>query len=185
MTGERAEHGYCPVCGTALVDGRGAGGQPGCPACGFIRYENPKVAAGVLVERDGRLLLVRRNHEPRMGEWSFPSGFVDAGEVVEEAAVREAWEETGLRVRLDRLLGVYSRRGEPVVFVAYAGYAPEGEPAPGPEAQDARFFDPDALPELAFGHDPAIVAAWRAGSGMMLPDGSAEGSADGPAEGDA
>lgn len=172
-----AEHGYCPRCGAALEASRGPTGQPGCPACGFIRYANPKVAAGVLVERNGQLLLVRRNHEPAYNAWSFPSGFVDAGEVVEAAAAREVQEEAGLAVRVERLLGVFSGYGSEVVFVAYTGSViGDDEPVPGPEAFEARFFAPDALPELAFPHDPAIVAAWRAGTGLAL-DGTGSGLA--------
>jgi 8-oxo-dGTP diphosphatase len=150
---------FCAACATRLE--RDTEGRPRCPACGFVWYPDPKVAVGVLAERDGRLLLVRRNHEPRMGEWAFPSGYVDAGEVIEEAAAREVREETGVEVRLDALLGVFSERGNPVIFVAYAGTITEGEPAPGPEASEVGLFDPDALPPLAFEHDPEVVTAWR------------------------
>jgi len=156
-------HAYCPVCGAALEADTGPGGRPACPQCGFVRYDNPKVATGVVAERDGLILLVRRNHEPMLGRWSFPSGFVDAGEVVSEAAVREAFEETGVEVRIERLLGVYSRRGDPVVFIAYAGAVGDGTPVAGPEAFEVGFFPPDALPDLAFPHDDEIVAAWRGG----------------------
>lgn len=153
---------YCPVCGTQLDPTRGPGGRAECPACGYVRYENPKVATGVVAQRDGRILLVRRNHEPMLGRWSFPSGFVDAGEVVAEAAAREAREETGVEVRIDALLGVYSTRGNPVVFIAYAGTIVSGDPTPGDEAFEVGLFAPDALPDLAFPHDPAIMAAWIA-----------------------
>jgi len=160
---------FCGRCATPLVRAAGPAGQPGCPACGFVLYANPKVAAGVVATRNGEILLVRRDHEPKMGEWSFPSGFVDAGEVVEEAAAREAWEETGVRVRPDRLLGVFSTPGDPVVFVAYAATCVAGEPTPRHEVQAAAFFAPDRLPPLAFPHDPAILAAWRSGAGAPLP----------------
>lgn len=158
-------HTFCPVCGGPLDMTRGPGGRPECPACGFVQYANPKVAAGVVAERDGRILLIRRNHEPMLGRWSFPSGFVDAGEVVEEAAAREAFEEAGVRVRIDDLLGVYSTAGNPVVFVAYAGTVIDGDPVAGDEAYEASLFALDALPELAFPHDPTILAAWRARTG--------------------
>jgi ADP-ribose pyrophosphatase YjhB (NUDIX family) len=128
-------------------------------------HRDPKLAAGVVVEHEGRVLLVRRNHEPMYGRWTFPSGFVDAGEVVEEAARREVREEAGVDVRIDRLLGVYSTAGEPVVFVAYAGSTIAGTPVAGEEALEVGLFAPDALPELAFEHDPAIIEAWRAGRG--------------------
>jgi ADP-ribose pyrophosphatase YjhB (NUDIX family) len=156
-----AGHAFCPACGAQLEAGSGPGGRPACPRCGFIRYDNPKVATGVVVERDGQILLVRRNHEPMLGRWSFPSGFVDAGEAVLEAAVREVREETGVEVRINRLLGVYSRPGETVVFIAYAGVIVDGTPAPGDEAFEVGLFPPDALPELAFPHDDDILAAWR------------------------
>jgi ADP-ribose pyrophosphatase YjhB (NUDIX family) len=160
-----AGHAFCPACGTHLEAGAGPGGRPACPRCGFVRYDDPKVATGVIAERDGQILLVRRNHEPMLGRWSFPSGFVDAGEAVSEAAVREVREETNVEVHIDRLLGVYSRPGETVVFIAYAGSIVDGTPAPGDEAFEVGLFSPDALPELAFPHDEDIVAAWRNADG--------------------
>ena len=125
-------------------------------------YNDPKVGVGVLAERRGKLLLVKRNHEPRFGEWSFPSGYVDAGEVVEEAAVRETKEETGLDVRIDTLLGAYSAPGERVIFLAYAARVSGGRIIVGEECQDVRFFAPDRLPPLAFPHDDEIVRTWQA-----------------------
>ncbi len=161
---------FCVRCGAALAPAEGRQ-PPRCLRCGHLAYPDPKVATGVLVEREGRLLLVRRNHEPAMGRWSFPSGYVDAGELVEAAAAREVEEETALRVRLTRLLGVYSSWGEQVVFVAYAGEAPEGEAVAGEEASEVRWFAPKELPELAFPHDPAIVEAWARGRGIALAGG--------------
>jgi ADP-ribose pyrophosphatase YjhB (NUDIX family) len=96
-----------------------------------------------------------------MGEWSFPSGYIDRGEVLEHGAVRETKEETGLDVALTHLLGAWSTRGERVVFIAYVARAKNGPIVIGPECQDVRFFDPDALPPLAFPHDPSVVRAWR------------------------
>ncbi len=157
---------FCCECGTALVPAD-ARQPPHCMRCGHTAYADPKVATGVLVERDGRLLLVRRNHEPAMGHWSFPSGYVDAGEVVEDAATREVQEETGLRVRLTRLIGVYSTADEQVIFIAYAGEAPEGKAVAGEEAYEVDWFPHDKLPQLAFPHDPEIVDAWRNGNKFL------------------
>jgi ADP-ribose pyrophosphatase YjhB (NUDIX family) len=126
-----------------------------------VRWDDPKVAAGVVVERDGRILLVRRDHEPMYGRWSFPSGFVDRGEVVEQAAAREVAEETGVTVRIERLLGVYSRAEHPVIFIAYAGTALSGEPRANHEVMEVGLFDPGHLPEPAFPHDTAIMEQWR------------------------
>ncbi|MEZ4504046.1 MAG: NUDIX hydrolase [Dehalococcoidia bacterium] len=153
---------FCPRCATRL-EAAGSATRPRCPACGFVHWLDPKVAAGVLASRDGRLLLVRRNHEPGMGLWSFPSGFVDRGEVVEDAAAREAFEEAGVRLEVDRLLGVFSEAGNPVVFVVFLAELGDQEPVAGEEALEVGLFAPDALPELAFEHDRPIIEAWRAG----------------------
>ena len=153
---------FCPQCGSPLRR-RTAFGRTRrvCPQCGYVYFNDPKVAVGVLAERRGRLLLVRRNHEPHLGEWSFPSGYVDAGEVLQEAAARETKEETGLDVRIDRLLGAWSSRGERVIFIAYAARVTGGRIEIGPECMEVRFFPPDALPPLAFPHDQTILRAGR------------------------
>ena len=132
-------------------------------ACGYAWYRDPKVAVGVVVEDDaGRILLVRRNHEPCMGQWAFPSGFVDAGEVLEDAATREVREEANVEARIEALLGAYSEADEPVIFIAYAGRMVSGTPAPGDEAIEVALFASADLPPLAFVHDDRVVAAWHA-----------------------
>jgi 8-oxo-dGTP diphosphatase len=157
---------YCPQCGAALAE-REAGDalRPACPACDFVLYLDPKVVVAVAVGHAGRVLLGRRAINPGRGLWSFPGGYVDRGEALEDAALRETREETGLAVRLTRLLGVYSAAGRPHVVVAYAG-APLGDPAalrPQPEeVLELAFFAPAETPPLAFPFDPAILAAWRA-----------------------
>jgi ADP-ribose pyrophosphatase YjhB (NUDIX family) len=154
---------FCPECGTRLQI-REAFGKPRsvCPHCSRVHFEDPKVAVGVVVEKDGGIVLGKRNHDPKIGCWSFPSGFVDAGEVVEEAAARECQEETGLEVSIDRLLGVYSTLGERVIFLAFAGTAIGGKLEAGEECMEVGVFSPDALPELAFPNDTAIMEAWTA-----------------------
>jgi 8-oxo-dGTP diphosphatase len=132
-----------------------------CPGCGTVHFDDPKVAVGVVADRDGAILMTRRNHEPKLGAWSFPSGYVDAYEQVEEAAVREAHEETGLDITIERLLGVYQEPGSRVIFLAYAASAGPGEPVAGEECFEVRFFPPHALPPPAFHHDQEIVRAWR------------------------
>lgn len=154
---------YCPRCAAALEE-RVVGEKlrPQCPNCGHVVFPDPKVAVAVVVGKEGKVLLTKRNHEPGMGLWSFPSGYMDAGEKAELAGVREVKEETNLDVRIDQLLGVYSEEGSPVVLIVYGGSPLGGEPAPGPEAEAVGFFDPTDLPELAFDHDAAIVQAWSA-----------------------
>jgi NADH pyrophosphatase NudC (nudix superfamily) len=91
---------YCPRCGAAL-ERRFAEGREReiCPACDFVFYRNPVPAVGVVVELDGRVVLVRRRYEPRAGYWALPAGFMELGESAEEAAIRECHEETGLLVQ--------------------------------------------------------------------------------------
>ena len=109
---------FCPRCSGRMIEREIAGRlRPVCPACGLIVYQNPRVVAGVIPVRDGKVALVRRAMNPRLGTWVFPGGYVDVGEAVDEAARRETWEETGLHVHLERLLGVYSCQGEDVVLI--------------------------------------------------------------------
>ncbi len=159
---------FCGQCGSP-VEERVAFGRirAVCPQCDLVHFEDPKVAVGVVVESGGQIVLERRAHDPNAGLWSFPSGFVEVGEVLEDAAVREVEEETGLRVRIDRLLGVYSTAGERVVFIAYAGSVEGGELAVGEECLEVAYFEPESLPDLAFPHDAAIISAWTS---ARLPD---------------
>jgi ADP-ribose pyrophosphatase YjhB (NUDIX family) len=133
-----------------------------CPACGFIAFQDPKVAAAVLVLLDGGLVLVRRGVEPARGRWAFPSGYVDRGEVVEDAAVREVIEETGLSVSITGLVGLYSDAGSPVILAVYMADVLGGRLAPGHDADEAATFPLDDLPPLPFPHDDQILRDWRA-----------------------
>lgn len=134
-----------------------------CTSCGFIFYQGPKLAVATVIVDDGKILLNKRDIEPRRGRWSFPSGYVDLGESVQEAAIRETREETGLTVRLNGLVGVYSHPGYPVVLVVYSGTIVGGEIAIGNEVQEIGLFDLDELPELAFEHDRDIIRDWLRG----------------------
>jgi ADP-ribose pyrophosphatase YjhB (NUDIX family) len=136
--------------------------RPTCPACGFIHYVDPKVAVAVVVGDADGVLLGLRGINPGKGLWSFPSGYVNRGEVLEEAAAREVLEEMQFEVRITRLIGVYSTAGDPVILVAYAGEHVAGEPHPdGHESLEVRTFPLDALPSMAFSHDPRILADWQ------------------------
>lgn len=154
---------YCPLCATALQLREEHGHRrPACPNCHFIHFADPKVAVGVLVsDQAGRLLYTKRAHQPAMGRWAFPSGFVDRGEEVRVAARRELREETGLEVELDALLGVYSREGDPVVFIVFAGHPCGGALEAGSEAFEVAFFAAEELPPPAFPFDAEILTAWR------------------------
>jgi ADP-ribose pyrophosphatase YjhB (NUDIX family) len=154
---------FCPTCAAPLQTREMEGKQrPVCPECGRVVYYDPKIAATSIIERDGKVLLVRRANQPGYGLWSMPGGYVDRGEVVEEAAVREVREETGLEVEIAVLLGLFSEAGHPVMVAAYVAHEVGGWLEPGPEALEARFFAPDNLPPLAFPRDQLILARWQA-----------------------
>jgi len=131
-----------------------------CPDCDFVYWQNPVAAAGVVVCQKGEVLLTRRKYDPRAGTWSIPGGYVEYGETVEETAIRELKEETGLEIHLKGILGVYSDRG-PVVRVIYTASAAGGVLAPNDDISEALFFDPLHLPEeLAFETDHMALRDW-------------------------
>jgi ADP-ribose pyrophosphatase YjhB (NUDIX family) len=150
------EYRFCPACGGALAKRSLKQGDPDrlvCEVCGFVFYLDPKVAVGTIITApDSRLVLVRRAIEPGYGLWVFPGGFVDRGEEVTSAAIREAREESGLEVRLDRLVNIYSYPDAAVVIIVYAATAIGGALCGDDECLEARLFSPDELPweELAF-----------------------------------
>jgi ADP-ribose pyrophosphatase YjhB (NUDIX family) len=158
----RGEIRFCPHCGSPIDwrDDTGAR-RPHCPQCHLTYFQDPKLAVAILIEHDGGLLLQRRAIDPGKGKWTFPSGYVDRGECVEDAAIRETLEETGLEVRLHGLLGLYSDTGNPVVLAVYAADVVGGRVVASDESDDIASFPVDDLPELAFPHDPEIVAVWH------------------------
>jgi len=155
---------FCPICAAPLeLRATGANQRPTCPQCGHVVYYDPKVAAICIVERKGEILMIRRALQPGIGLWSIPGGYVDRGEVVEEAAAREVREETGLRVEVERLVGLFSERGHPVIVAVFAARETGGALEAGPEAQEVAFFNPGTLPALAFPRDLEILDRWRNG----------------------
>jgi 8-oxo-dGTP diphosphatase len=159
---------FCPMCGGALEPRLLKASEPErlvCSRCGFVFYLDPKVAVGTLIRNaDNELALVRRAIEPGYGKWTFPGGYVDRGEPVREAAIREAKEEVGLNVRLDRLLNVYSYPRAPVIIV-YLATMIDGSVECDDEGLEARFFAADAIPwnELAFRSTHDALTEYLAG----------------------
>ncbi len=154
---------YCAYCGHELIERHLFGKvRPYCPVCDRAVFEDPKLAVAVVIAIGGRILLQRRDIDPGRGAWTFPSGYVDRGEVVEEAAAREVREEVNLPVRIDRLLGLYSAAGNPVVLAVYAATPLADEFTAGEEVSAVALFDPADLPPLAFPHDARIIADYLA-----------------------
>jgi 8-oxo-dGTP diphosphatase len=146
---------FCPRCGSALVERYIEIEQHTrkiCSNCSYIYYLNPKVVAGAIPRQNDLIWLVRRSIEPSSGCWTFPAGYVDLGESVPEAAIREAREETLLDIRLDSLLNVYSYANVGIVLVAYCATVVGGAAGPTPESEEVRAFRIEDIPwaSLAF-----------------------------------
>lgn len=150
------EYRFCPACGGPLAPRVLKPGDPSrlvCARCGFVFYLDPKVAVGTVIRaEDGRLVLVKRAIHPGYGLWVFPGGYVDRGEEITAAAIREAREESGLDVRLDGLINIYSYPRRPLIIVVYAATALGGELCGDDECLEARMFSRDEIPweRLAF-----------------------------------
>jgi ADP-ribose pyrophosphatase YjhB (NUDIX family) len=162
---------FCPLCGAVLAwesvppDQRE---HPVCRGCRFIFYLNPKVVACTIPERDGAILLTRRTINPSRGLWTFPGGYVDYGETVTDAAMRETWEETGLKVDLTGLVGVYTYPGAPVIIV-YGATVLSGELTPCSENDLLEWRTPAEIPwdALAFSSTREALRDWVAARGQM------------------
>lgn len=145
---------YCPVCGNPtirkFVHDRD---RPVCETCGHIHFQEPKVAAGVLVIRRAKVLLVRRSMEPKQGMWTLPAGFVDADEDPAKAAAREVLEETGLVIEIEGLLDVIYGKEHPKgasIVILYTAKVISGQLKAGDDVDAVEFFDPAHLPPIAF-----------------------------------
>ena len=141
---------YCPRCAAPAIVSFPR--SLACETCGYQAYYNPKpVACAIPREPDGRIWLLRRALDPGAGLWTFPGGFVDLGESVEDAARRETREELEIDVALGRLVGVYSRADDRVVLIVFAAAA-LGRPRTTEEATEVGVFAPSEIPwdALAF-----------------------------------
>ena len=146
---------FCPHCGGPLDRRKLKAHEPErlvCRDCSFIFYLDPKVVAGTVFTIDNRVALLRRGIEPAINRWVFPGGYVDRGESVQIAAVRETKEESHLDVKICSLLGVYSYADSANVIVVYTAEVVGGELKAGDESVEARTFDILEIPwdELAF-----------------------------------
>jgi 8-oxo-dGTP diphosphatase len=131
-----------------------------CPSCGSTvkSYINPIPTVDIIIEIEGKIVLIKRKNEPK--GWALPGGFVDYGECLEDAAIREAFEETSIRIAELKLLGCYSdpardqrQHNISTVYVAKGSGLPEA----GDDAVNAVLFQPDKLPQnLCFDHEQII-----------------------------
>jgi 8-oxo-dGTP diphosphatase len=140
---------FCPQCGGRLEKRQLKPQEPQrlvCTVCGFVFYLDPKLSVIAVIPLDEGVVLVRRAIEPGRGLWVLPGGFVDMGEVVEEAVVRETQEETLLTVRPLRLLNIYSYPNHRTIITAYITEYVSGELTAGDETLEARVFGLKEIP---------------------------------------
>ena len=150
---------YCQICGSELEDiTLRSKIQPYCPNCNTFSYLDPKVAIVVLIENSKNLLLVKRDIEPYIDHWSFPSGYVDRGENTKDAAIREIKEETCLDIKITQLQGVYSGKGSVVIIVYTAIALDINKGKAGEEVKEIKWFPVNNLPSLPFPYDDEIIA---------------------------
>lgn len=160
---------YCPYCGGRLGTRQIKTGDPErlvCRSCHQVLYLDPKVAVGTIIrDTSERIVLVQRAIEPGYGRWVFPGGYVDRGEPLETAALREAREECGLEIELDGLVNVYSYAGKTPVIIVYAATCRGGHLRVDEEGLDARWFDHAEIPwsSLAFASTEQALAEYVRG----------------------
>lgn len=148
---------YCPMCRSELnIRDENGTERPICSECGFVHYRNPAPAAGAVIFYAGRILLVKRAHEPYVGKWTIPAGFMEWGESPEITTVREILEETNLEIELDGLFHVYAGDDDPrtkAILVLYFARCTGGKLQAGDDASEAEWFPESKLPsddEIAF-----------------------------------
>jgi 8-oxo-dGTP diphosphatase len=148
---------HCPRCASRLIEAKLDGRMRlacSSSSCDFVYYHNPIPAAGAVIVENDRILLVRRAHPPRIGDWTIPAGFMEWDEHPTQTAIREVKEETGLDIELTGLFEVYSGRDDwrnNAVLILYLARRTGGELAPGDDASEAVFFPFDATPgNIAF-----------------------------------
>jgi ADP-ribose pyrophosphatase YjhB (NUDIX family) len=158
---------YCFQCGTQLeLQLRDNREREVCPACDWVYYAQLKVGAAVIIEQNNRLLLLQRAHEPWVGSWMIPAGYVEADEDPKDAAKREVLEETSLVVELSELVKTYyfadDPRGNGISFVFRATKI-SGEMRINSEATAAQYFAPEEIPAyLTLGGHDKMIADWCA-----------------------
>jgi ADP-ribose pyrophosphatase YjhB (NUDIX family) len=164
---------FCPRCGGRLVARLLKPGDPErlvCTSCHHVLYLDPKVAVGTIIRNlDGRVVLVQRAIEPGFGRWVFPGGYVDRGEPLESAALREAREECGLDVRLDGLVNLYSYAGRTPIIIVYAATTIRGTICVDEESLDVRWFAREDIPWTALAFPSTRHALTDYFSGRLYP----------------
>jgi len=156
---------FCSACGQAVHSTVPDGdNRPRfvCTSCGTVHYENPKLVVGCVPEYQGRILLCRRAIQPRQGYWTVPAGFMENGETLAEAALRETWEEALARVELGELFALVDVLQAAQVHVFFRARLATPEFGAGTESLECRLVAPAEIPweELAFPSIRIALETW-------------------------
>jgi len=167
---------FCPYCGMRLERMEVFGQvRPACRRCEFVQFRDPKVAVIAFVTHKDKVLLVRRAVEPSRGKWALPGGYMDAGEMPEEALHRELDEEVGLGVDITRLLDIFPmespEQANSGIVLAYEA-EPEADDLITLQSKDdvsaAGWFGQDELPvQIAFESTETLLSGWKANLGKQ------------------
>ena len=171
MAGGRHVFPFCPLCRAEMASGTEGGSlRPVCPSCGFVQYLNPAPGAAAILVREGQICLVRRKFEPKVGQWTLPTGFMEWDETIEQTAVREVREETGLEVKLVRLYAVETGilpPDQPVLVVFFLARETGGSLRAGDDAAEVGFYPWDGFPgPIAFGAHRRVLARLQGEAGI-------------------
>lgn len=175
-----SQYRYCPCCSGLLVPEVREGNQRlVCRDCRQILYINPAVGVAVVVRRRDEILWGRRKSGSYVGHWCIPCGYVEWGEEVRAAAIREFQEETGLIVNLGPILSVHSNFHDPerlTVGLWFAGRVVGGTLKPGDDLDQVGFFPISSPPApLAFPTDEVVLAELRTGKLESIPESQGRG----------
>jgi len=159
---------FCPLCGSSLVDAKVEGRlRPRCSECSFVLYKNPASASAAVVRNEaGEVLLIRRRIPPFLGAWALPAGYQEIDETPQQTALREVYEETGIRAVVTELFDVIfvpDDPRKPANVHVYLCRAVGGTLTPGSDAAQAEWFALDALPaDVGFNNETLILRHLRA-----------------------
>ena len=164
---------FCPQCGEKLVSQKeNETVRLYCKTCNEFIYENPvPVVAGIILDRENKILLIKRGVKPCIGKWTLPTGFIEVNETSEKCIVREIKEETNLDCRIKELLGVYQQKGwryKSVIVLAYVLDVIKGEAKAGDDAIDICYFNFIDLPKIPFKSHREIIRDIYKGKSNIL-----------------
>jgi len=146
---------YCSACGAKMTDRVPKDDdqiRPVCERCGHVHYDNPKIVVGCIPILGDRVLLCRRNIEPRKGKWTLPAGYLENGETVQQGAVRETLEETRSRVAIIAPYRMFNLVFVHQIYLMFRARLLDSDFGPTKESTEVRLFSESDIPweDIAF-----------------------------------